>query len=304
MIDAFAALGVSGVAIVATVFGVVVWHLSGVPLNEYRGECDSAQPKPDLDVREVLITGPLGQYPAWYVNGGKNARVWALMLHGRGGDVSSWANTLPLLHKAGITSLSVSHRNDPGAPASPDGLDHLGTTEWQDIDAAARWARNRGAQKFVIIARSAGAAVAMQFLKRSPFGDLVTDMILEDPVLNWHEVFMSCRPSWMPRGMAKLILKVSAARVGLRWDHLNVLRWPPVRRPRLLLMHTDIDTVVPYSISREFFSELKSEWPMVLLGGAWTHGHAREDDPEWHDLVVSTWLGVEPNDFLPVGTLR
>ena len=49
----------------------------------------------------------------------------------------------PAMRRLGLTSMLISYRDDDGVAESPDGLHHLGMTEWRDLEAAARYASRR-----------------------------------------------------------------------------------------------------------------------------------------------------------------
>ena len=84
---------------------------------------------------------------------------WAIVVYGINADREKGLRIAPTLQHAGVTPLLISYRNDLGAPDSPDGLYHLGETEWQDLDAAARYALRHGAQRLVLIGYSMGGAL-------------------------------------------------------------------------------------------------------------------------------------------------
>src|SRR5699024_2637787 len=67
---------------------------------------------------------------------------------------------IPLLHRLGLTSLTITYRNDTGAPASADRMHHQGLAEWEDTDAAIEYAVRRGARRIVLKGWSMGGGLA------------------------------------------------------------------------------------------------------------------------------------------------
>ena len=90
-----------------------------------------------------------------------------ITVHGLGMTLHHPMNVLPLLHRLRFPVLNVSYRNDPGAPKSPDGIGHLGDTEWQDVDAALRFASRYGAERVILYGWSVGAAMALRVADHS-----------------------------------------------------------------------------------------------------------------------------------------
>ena len=118
---------------------------------------------------EVAVPTSLGPCPAWHVPAAGD--TWVILVHGRGGTRREALRVLPTLHRAGHPALVITYRNDLEAPASPDGHDHLGDTEWLDVESAVRWARARGARRVVLFGWSMGGAIIGAFLDRSARGD-------------------------------------------------------------------------------------------------------------------------------------
>ena len=99
-----------------------------------------------LDYQDVAVHDELGDFPAWYVPG--SGPTWFVDVHGHDGARGESLRYLTALHRAGMPVLVPTYRNDVGAPASPDGIDHLGLTEWQDVNARRPLgARPRGARR-------------------------------------------------------------------------------------------------------------------------------------------------------------
>src|SRR5690554_1416256 len=104
-----------------------------------------------LAFEDVTIHTDLGPAPAWLVPAGDSADRWVIQVHGRGVDRREAVRSLPLFHEAGYTSLLISYRNDGVAPASVDGMYALGDTEWEDVEAAIRFATDRGADRKSVV---------------------------------------------------------------------------------------------------------------------------------------------------------
>jgi len=142
----------------------------------------------DVAVHDVLIRTPLGDDPAWLVPSVDSTGDWVILVHGR--DANRWETirAVPTFRAAGFTSLIVTYRNDPGAPASPDRRYALGDREWEDIDAAIEYALRAGAKRIVLMGWSMGGALVLQTARRSPHRDVIAGIVLDSAVIDWREL--------------------------------------------------------------------------------------------------------------------
>jgi hypothetical protein len=69
---------------------------------------------------EIDFRSQLGLMPAWQVGG--RGRTWAIFVHGHNATRHEGLRVLPTLRRAGLPTLLIAYRNDPGAPPSEDGL--------------------------------------------------------------------------------------------------------------------------------------------------------------------------------------
>ncbi|WP_344425387.1 alpha/beta hydrolase family protein [Pseudonocardia ailaonensis] len=244
-----------------------------------------------LEFTEVTVDTPLGPAPAWEIPAERD--VWAIAVHGRGGRRREALRILPTLHALGLPTLVISYRNDDEAPPSPDGAFHLGDTEWEDLEAAVGYARGRGARRIVLVGWSMGAAISGAFLDRSPAADLVDAVVWDAPLLDWRATLRrQARNRLLPPALVPIAEVSARRRIGIDFDHFDLVRHPPARRPPTLVIHSVPDTAVPIGTARTLAARSRDlDWPVRLLEvDGVEHTGSWNADPERYDRAVTAFL--------------
>ena len=141
-----------------------------------------------LPFEAVEIDTPLGAAEAWLVPAAGAEVGRAVYVHGIAGAREDGYRHLTLLHEAGWTTLLISYRNDPSAPASPARRYAFGLEEWPDLEAAILHLSGAEAAPVLVVAESMGAAVLGQFLTNSAHADRVQAIALDSPALSFGSV--------------------------------------------------------------------------------------------------------------------
>ena len=252
-----------------------------------------------LDFYDVTVPTKLGPAPAWYIPAApwrenvSASDTWAITVHGSSADRKQSLKFVPVLHQSGLSILDITYRNDLGAPRSPDGLMHLGESEWQDLDAAVRTAISRGAHHIVLYGGSMGGAIVLQFLAHSPLADHVSSVLLDSPMLSvppmMHYLGEVHR---IPAPLVCLALYVTNWRLGIDIRQIDALRYPPKVRPPALVLQGMADEVMPLSTARTFAAAGHHiGWPIQYaeFPGA-GHGEVWNSDPERCEALISGFL--------------
>lgn len=282
----------------AVVDGTVRRPLLGgdVPVAGTAAVLDTGPWDPDPAARglafsDVEVPTPLGPAPAWLVPG--DADTWVVAVHGRGGSRREALRVLPALHSLGLPVLVVSYRNDGDAPASPDRRDHLGDAEWEDVEAAVRFARERGARRIVLYGWSMGGAITGAFLDRSAEAADVVAVVWDAPLVDWRATLrLQARNRRLPPGLTPLATAITSRRIRIDFDRFDLRRRPPAVRPPTLLVHTDDDTAVPVSASRALAAAAPGlDWALryVEVAGL-EHTAAWNADPAAYEETVTSFL--------------
>lgn len=252
-----------------------------------------------LPSTDVAVEGELGPMPAWVVEPEVSNGRWAILVHGRGARREECLRALPTLRRLGYTSLVVSYRNDAAAPPAPDGRYNLGLSEWRDVEAAMRYAVERGATGIVLGGWSMGGAIILQTLDRSELSHLVEAVVLDSPVIDWGDVLAHhARLHHVPpvlRTMGTVLMgrKTTRRLVGVH-DPVDVARTNWVARAgelrhRILVQASADDEFVPAGPA---FALAQARPDVVTLERWDTARHCKEWnlDPQRWERVVEEFL--------------
>lgn len=250
-----------------------------------------------LPVQMVPVRGPVCELPAWLYRADANAQGqgqsepnqdWAIFVHGRKSRRAQAFRALRPMHAAGWNCMSISYRNDDWLPRT--GTYGLGSTEWQDLEAAVAYARDHGAKRIILVGYSLGGAIVSNFLRNSDHAEAVVGQILDSPVLDWQVVLRRlARSIGLPEFLASAAMATTTMRTGIDFNDLDQLAHADAFSKPILLFHGDTDEQVPVDLSRAFAKARADIVTYVEVPGA-GHVVAWNHDPETYDQAVATFL--------------
>ena len=248
----------------------------------------SGNPESSLGIpfKNVDVPDPLGDMPAWKVDG--HGSTWVIFVHGIDGERQGGLRPLPTLAAAGLPTLLITYRNDVGAPPSPNGLFHLGLTEWHDLQAAAEYAVAHGASKFILYGDSMGGSIVTQFIRHSSLASRVIGMVLDSPVLDWSGVLQGQADRYGMPEAGPLLKLIVSLRGGIdlpaldELDHTKAFRGIPT-----LLFQGLSDKLVPPPESAAFAHAVGAEYVPVRFAG---HIQSWNVNPKSYDEHLAAFL--------------
>ncbi|MFH9980640.1 alpha/beta hydrolase [Streptomyces sp. NPDC017179] len=241
-----------------------------------------------IEHADVDVPGELGSLPAWFVPGVRE--TWVIAAHGLGSTRELPMNILAFLHRRHFPVLALAYRGDLGAPRPPDGLNHLGETEWRDLDAAIRYAVRYGAERIVLHGWSTGATMALRAATRSALRDRITGLVLDSPVLNWEVTLRAlARARHTPGPLLPLAVRAAQGRTGLYGDRLAGATDPEGLTMPTLIFHGPGDQVAPWQLSRRLADRRPNLIALHTVPSA-PHGAMWNADPEGYEETLRRFL--------------
>jgi len=252
----------------------------------------------------ISVASELGELPAWRVvpRRAETGETWVVIVHGRGGGLSEGNRLLPVLDELRLPSLTISVRNDPDAPADPNGYGFYGEREWLELEAAIEHLIEvEGAREIVLAGYSQGGSVALSLLRRSDHADRVSGAVLISPLVSLGATLdLQARNRGIPEAVIPPLLTstrwISTWRSGLDFsqvEHADRADELPGDVP-ILITHGSADTTIPVEPSRELAALLGSQATYVEYRDI---DHVREwnSDPEGFETdlreLLTTALG-------------
>ncbi len=257
----------------------------------------SGDPQTALGIpfREITFPAEGGTTGAWYIEG--TSDTWMIFVHGKGTPRNEALRLLPLAVARGYHAMVIDYRNDPGAPPDPTGLYQYGVTEWDDVAAAARYARTNGAQDLVMVGYSMGGANVVSFIIRSPLRAQTAAVILDSPILNFestvdHRAAQNTLPLTsisIPSSLTSVAKWIASWRFDIDWDDADyVSRWRDYHTPTLLFQGTG-DETVPLGPAQQF-AGVRSDVVTFVSPPDVGHVLAWNADPEGYEAAVNSFL--------------
>jgi uncharacterized protein len=246
---------------------------------------------------DVTITGPLGDYPAWYVEPASPARAtWIVLVHGNSMSRLDVVRVLPSLRDAGWPTLTVTYRNDEGAPEDPSGLLRYGLTEWADLEAAVHYALDRGSDGIALYGVSMGGGVIAAFLQKSHLASEVRALVLDAPMMNFSQTVDDnasretlIAPLEVPGSLTAVAKWIAERRFGVDWSALDYLATPDIFGVATLVFHGGEDLTVPVATSEELARLRPDTVTLVTCPGA-DHIECWNLDPRAYQERMAAFL--------------
>jgi pimeloyl-ACP methyl ester carboxylesterase len=241
-----------------------------------------------VEYENVIVEGPLGNYPAWRTEGEDD--TWVVLVHGRGSSRRQALRVLPALAGGGFPTLTITYRNDPGAPDG-GGRSGLGNPEWEDVQAAVEYALDEGAAEVVLMGYGLGGTIAATFLHESSQAPSVTGLVLDAPLLDVGAVVdADARAHNVPGLIVGWAKGLATLRFGVDWGMLNQLDRAGEFTVPILLFHGSADTEAPVGVSDRFAELLPGLVRYVRTEGA-GHAESWNADAAGYEAALAAFLG-------------
>lgn len=188
---------------------------------------------------------------------------WIIHVHGFLADRNNVLRTVAALQGLPATQLVVSYRGDGEGPQVVGNATRLGLDEWEDVDAALRYARDHGAERIVMVGWSMGAAISLLIGERSALRSLIVGQLFVSPATDWVATMQTSAQRMripFPQALARyaawflrnpLLSRLTGLRAPIDFAELNWTTPGRVHVPTLAI-HSTGDLTIPITATRRF----------------------------------------------------
>jgi pimeloyl-ACP methyl ester carboxylesterase len=237
---------------------------------------------------DIRFASPMGEFSAWQVDGTDD--TWVILVHGKGASRGEALRMLPVIEDAGFPSLTITYRNDDGAPEDPSGYYQYGLTEWNDLEAAAQYALAEGASDLIIVGYSMGGGIVINFLYQSVLVDRVAGVIFDSPMLDLGAtVDLGGQNRNLPGFLTTVAKIISGFRFDIDWAALDYVSHVEEITVPVLLFHGDADETVPVETS-EMLAESRPDLVTYVLFEDTPHVGGWNVDSETYEAAVRNFV--------------
>lgn len=258
----------------------------------------------ELGFRTERITYPtdLGDADAWIVHPRRaRKRRWAVHVHGRGALPEEVIRGVAPLARAGVTSLIISYRNDPGAPSGDYGRYGIGLAESRDVDAAIVEAQRRGAERVTLVGWSMGGTACLISATRGRRRHVVDGLILDSPAVDWAALLRYHASGLsVPRGIADVGIHLLGRGIvrggepgGISFDDLTPEAFARELSVHVLIHASTADTYVPCA-GAEALAAARPELVELRLVDIGEHVKLWNVDPEAWERTTERFARALP----------
>ncbi|THV40212.1 alpha/beta hydrolase [Glycomyces buryatensis] len=241
-----------------------------------------------LDFETVDVPTELGDAPAWLLSG--ENPTWVITVHGRNASPAETLRAIGTYNELGYPVLAVTHRNDEGAPAAPNGVHSLGEHESDDVADAVRYALDNGAEDVILHGWSMGGAVASTAARALSGTDQVKGLILDSPVMDWNSTLdMQADARDVIPPITWAAKRIVELRADIDLDDLDQRGFAAEFDMPILLFVDTADETVDHTATLEFAELLEPDQATVVTSAS-GHTSTWNEDPDAYAQALEAYL--------------
>jgi alpha-beta hydrolase superfamily lysophospholipase len=237
---------------------------------------------------DITYDSPAGPTPAWFIPG--TLSTWVIFTHGRGATPLEGLRIANTVTTLGYPMLLIKYRDDAKAPVD-DGMGNFGAHEWPDLEAAVRYALDKGAKRVVLAGASMGGAITLAFLQNSSLADRVAGAFLDSPASDFgYIVRLGARDMGLPDFATSAGMWLASRRFGIDWTATDYATGAAAYDTPMLIVQGTEDLTVQSLVNEEFAAAAKPGMVTLELFEGAGHVMSWNTDRSRYERLLTDFL--------------